>query len=190
MSTQNDPETADRGYRDEERLRELYHGQDMTTREIADKLGCTNGTISRWLNRHDIEARPNWKEGVEAAKEANRVEYVQMRTLEGERGYEYWGTKVREDGERTMKIMYVHRLLAIAEYGFDAVADMDVHHKNGIPWDNRPENVVPVDSLEHASYHSNQRWGNDIEELTADVDDDSESVQITLEAFDESEASA
>lgn len=138
-------------WRDADKLRELYHGQELTTREIADELGCTNGTVSRWMDKHDIDTRENWKAGVDAAKEANRVERVKMRTHE--RGYEYWGHTEWEDDERVSKIVYVHRLLAVAEHGFDAVAGQSVHHENGVPWDNRPENLELMTRSQHQNEH-------------------------------------
>jgi len=154
--THPDDTTDPKPYRDEDRLRELYQERGLTTREIADELGCTNGTVSKYLNEYDIETRENWKAGVEAAKEANRVERVALRTLPS--GYEYWASKEGED--RTNLIVYVHRLLAIAEHGFDAVADVDVHHCNGVPWDNRPENIELMDKAEHAQHHSKEYWSS------------------------------
>jgi hypothetical protein len=53
--------------------------------------------------------------------------------------------------------VFVHRLLAVAEYGFDAVCGMDIHHKNGIKWDNRPSNIVIMDHAEHVRLHAKQR---------------------------------
>jgi len=47
----------------------------------------------------------------------------------------------------------IHRLLAIAEYGYDAVAGNDIHHKNGVKWDNRPQNIELKDPSEHAKEH-------------------------------------
>ncbi len=174
----------ERAYRDEETLRDLYVDREMTTREIADHFNCSNGTISDWLNRHEIETRENWKAGVEAAAEANRVERVKMRTLHENHPYECWVTKLWEGDERVSKICYVHRLLAVSEYGFDAVADMDVHHDNEIPWDNRPSNVGPVDKSDHGTYHTNQRWGNDTEPLEFPSPDvEADSSQATLDAF-------
>jgi hypothetical protein len=43
----------------------------------------------------------------------------------------------------------IHRLVAVAEYGIEAVSDRQVHHINGIPWDNRPENLLPLTESEH-----------------------------------------
>ncbi|SEO72827.1 HNH endonuclease [Halorientalis persicus] len=164
--TQESPDT--KPWRDESILRELYHGRGQTTREIADELGCTNGTVSTWLDKHDIETRENWTAGVEAAKRVNRVEYVQQRTLPA--GYEYWASKEGED--RTNEIVYVHRLLAVAEYGFDAVADADVHHENGIQWDNRPANIRPIDKADHTRSHNSNRYTDEelLDEIRAVAD--------------------
>lgn len=153
---------SERQYKDSDWLAGKYHGEGMTTREIADELDCSNGTISRWLKKHDIESRANWTVGVEAAAEANRKEYIPLRTFDAESvdAYEYWTTKVREGGERVTKAVYVHRLLAVAEHGFDAVAGKDVHHKIPIPWLNTPDNIEVVDKSAHGEYHTNQRWGN------------------------------
>ena len=152
--TGRDPETP--LWQDREALEELYLGQGQTTREIADELGCTNSTVSRWLSIHDIPTRENWRAGVEAAKRANRVEYAAQRTLPS--GYEYWASKEATDGQRTNAIVYVHRLLAVAEYGFDAVAGNDVHHTDNIPWDNRPENIEIMDPSAHGKMHSEEYW--------------------------------
>lgn len=148
---------ASKPYQDPEKLRELYHDEGLTTREIGDRLGCTGPTISRYLDKYDIDARENWKAGVEAAKRANRVERVKLRALPT--GYRYWGSTEWRPGEnrRTSEIVYVHRLLAVAEYGFDAVADKDVHHKNGVKWDNRPENIEVLDKAEHTRLGNEKR---------------------------------
>jgi len=145
---------TDKPYKNSDLLERLYIGKRLTTREIAERLGCTNGTISRWLNNHGIETRENWTAGVEAAKRANRVERVKLRSLPS--GYEYWASQEWRSGEdtRTNEIVYVHRLLAVAEYGFEAVVDNDVHHENGVKWDNRPDNIAVVDPAEHGRHHS------------------------------------
>lgn len=49
--------------------------------------------------------------------------------------------------------MYVHRLLAISEYGFEAVAGNHVHHINGHKFDNRPENIEVKSEKQHLADH-------------------------------------
>jgi len=44
-------------WRDKGRLYELYVEDELTTYEIGEKLGCTDVTISDWLDRHDIPTR-------------------------------------------------------------------------------------------------------------------------------------
>jgi len=51
----------------------------------------------------------------------------------------------------------VHRLAAVAEYGLEAVVDKDVHHRNGVPWDNRPGNLELIAPSEHGSLHAEER---------------------------------
>lgn len=47
------------GWRDERTLRWLYHERGFGTRKTGRILGTTGGTISKWLARLDIEARPS-----------------------------------------------------------------------------------------------------------------------------------
>lgn len=67
------------------------------------------------------------------------------------RGYEWWQHNPKE-GENYK--VYVHRLLAVSEYGYESVKDKSVHHRNGIVWDNRPENIEVMSPEEHAKLHS------------------------------------
>jgi len=74
------------------------------------------------------------------------------------------GVKTRVDGYEMIDRQYKgervaiphHRLLAVAKYGISAVEGMDVHHKNGIRWDNRPENIELLTRSEHARIHNRQ----------------------------------
>jgi len=135
--------TEEEPYQDADLLEVLYWEKQMSMSEVADELGCVVSTISRWVDNLDIGARKHtW--------EKPPHHYFHH-------GYERWETKV--DGvKQTVK---VHRLLAVAEYGFETVCDMDVHHKNGVPWDNRPENIELKEHSEHTSIHSLERHGGD-----------------------------
>jgi len=52
------------------------------------------------------------------------------------------------------KGVLVHRLLAVAEYGYENVCDNVIHHKNGIRWDNRPDNIEVMTRSEHSKLHA------------------------------------
>ena len=65
--------------------------------------------------------------------------------------------KWMESGSRTS--ILVHRLLAVAEYGFDAVAGNEVNHRNKRQFDNIPANLEPVSQLDHHALHANEVWG-------------------------------
>lgn len=184
-------------WRDEERLRNLYWGEEMSLREIASHLDTTYTTVRRWFNRHDIKRRKSrkkstgrhqneavlrelyaekrlsthqiaerlgvaqstiryWldKHGIEAREEQSaRMERLLSEPAPYEIshfGYAMWRTKFDGDTWRLRE----HRLLAVAEYGFEEVSNHDIHHKNGIPWDNRIENLQLVTPEEHGKIHS------------------------------------
>jgi len=71
--------------------------------------------------------------------------------------YEGW-YQYGEDG--VQKKVYLHRLLAVSEWGLDAIAGSEIHHKNGIPWDNRVSNFEVVSRTEHMKEHAKEH-GND-----------------------------
>lgn len=121
--------TMSRRYQDESELRRLYDEEGMSQEEMADELECSQSTVQRWMDRHDIESRDlstaiekGYPEGRE---HHNWVERATLTTTG--KGYYEWREEV--DGER--KSVRVSRLLAVAEYGFDAVKGKDVHHKLG-----------------------------------------------------------
>lgn len=150
-------------YHEEEWLREQYWGKKLTMTEIGEKCGVEGETIRKWLEKNGIETRDQseatkleWEgaderrqKQAEWMSEQRRGNHASIFTRR--RGYVYAGCGVCDDQ------VAMHRLLAVAEYGFDAVKDMDVHHKNGVPWDNRPENIELLSRSEHQSLHMAER---------------------------------
>lgn len=125
-------------------LYEQYVEKKRSVNEIADGVGCSTATVLRRLDEHDIETRPSSREKpLHFETRANGYERVQ--TAAG--------------GERAE--IGVHRLVAIAEHGVDAVAGNHVHHKNTHRYDNRPQNLMVVGGSEHNQIHSQEKsWTN------------------------------
>lgn len=44
-------------YKSEEVLRDLYHGEELGCREIAERLDCAPTTVSYWMDKHEIGSR-------------------------------------------------------------------------------------------------------------------------------------
>ncbi len=132
-----------RPWRDEDTLRELYHEKNLSTTEIADKLGCGDSTVQANMDRLGIERRSISN----ARRLAGCKEQLGMWTSPD--GYEI--TQTRHDGDYFT--VQIHRLLAVSEFGFDALEGMHVHHKKPIPWLNTPGNIELLSPANHASLH-------------------------------------
>ena len=125
---------------DPETLERLYWSEGKEVQEIADMSDVTYSTVHYHMEKNGIDRRSN--------AEVKRKERAGFRTSTN--GYEHsicsWFEK-----QKTLKI---HRLVAVAEWGYEKVADNQVHHINGIPWDNRPENIELLSQSEHMGKHA------------------------------------
>lgn len=126
-------------WKDAELVNHLYHDKSMSGPEIADALGCSVGPIYARIDK------------TRSFGEANKIWQLKLPASfkTSENGYERASSKL--DGEKDS--VAVHRLVAVSEYGFDALDGMVVHHKNGIPWDNRPENLEVMPQSLHVREH-------------------------------------
>lgn len=158
--------TDDKPWRDEELMRKLYHEKRMSQREISDHFDneVTPGGIGYCLDELGIEKRSRG----EAAKIRWLKHPPNIHLDAG--GYEY--CKTETDGEEYHVLL--HRLLAVSEFGFDAVTGKDVHHNApeadrswGIPWDNRPDVIELLTEEEHTQIH---QTGHNDDEPWHDVD--------------------
>lgn len=128
-------EEQDRPYTDEEIMHTLYGEYRLPATKIQHIVEIHQSTVLRWIDKLDsVQKRPYGR------KYANAVSY-----WTNHEGYESWKENDNHVG--------VHRLLAVAEFGFNTVAGNHVHHKNGIPWDNRPENIEVLTRGEHSAKH-------------------------------------
>lgn len=144
--------SRDSPWREKGNLEELYQKQELSLRETGDKLGCNEKTVRRWMKRHGIETR----ERRDAMAKTKRGWPASFKTTE--EGYEKWHDQSHGRNERVA----VHRLLAVAEFGFDAVCDKAVHHGRGgghlpaceIPWANWGGNLELLRNDEHGAHHN------------------------------------
>ena len=135
-------------HRDPYVLNRLYHGQGLSLREVASRLGCDSRTVRTWMSRHEIPTR---------SKSEAIGSNVGIFYTDGD-GYERYS-----DGSTIVRI---HRLLAVA--GGASPHDVfgkgyHTHHVNGVKWDNRPENIEVHDPCEHRRLHAelDSNWESD-----------------------------
>jgi len=130
-------------YRNEETLRRMYWGERMSLSEIAEQFGVVISTIESWMKKNGVERRSDGRRYPFQTHASYRIDDM---------GYAQWRHKYngKEDSVR------VHQLLAVAK-GRDPSdvfgSGNHVHHKNGIPWDNRPENIELLTAVEHTRGH-------------------------------------
>jgi hypothetical protein len=153
----------------------LHNTLRMSVNQMSDELPVSRywiqSKMGEWgINRRSQSAAEELKwsqmsdeqrtEQVSAAHEATTNNHCGYKL--STRGYPVWQTKL--DGKH--QVLKVHRLLAIAEFGFDAVCDSIVHHgaQDGgpnelppveIPWANWGENLRLFDTnSEHRKHHA------------------------------------
>lgn len=133
-------------------LERLYYEEGLTLQQIGDRVGVSDVTVMRWMDEYDLDRR--------SSAEYKRVDYASFGL--NNRGYERWQSSTGASGSDHV---LVHRLAAVAWYGWDAVVDNDVHHENGVRWDNREDNLRPISPEEHGRIHIDPemlheaRWG-------------------------------
>lgn len=142
-------------WRDEDVLVELYHEKGLTLEQVARELEVDWKTVFNWMDHHGIERRSHG----ESKRMSSLRKPAPFHT--DKEGYELW--RFNYDG--VSHPIGVHRLLAVAEYGFEAVRGKYIHHRNEVPWDNRPENIVPMDPRDHQHHHHQTLSEEDAEEI-------------------------
>jgi hypothetical protein len=85
-------------YHNEQWLREKYHGETLSTREIAELADCTAPTIQDWLDRHGIEKRSKSEAAKIRAEKYPHTTQAGAEALKehGVNSWEYWDEEERE----------------------------------------------------------------------------------------------
>lgn len=120
---------------------EDYRGLDYSPspKTMENKFGS-------WKNAKEAAELDAWGIG---GNGRHRNKY-DVHTRFHENNYHVIETKYQDETYRA----FVHRLLAVAEFGIDAVKGKDVHHKSGHGLDNRHSNLELRDHSDHSRLHS------------------------------------
>lgn len=136
-------------YHSEERLRKLYHEKGMSLPEMAEEFGVDQSTIHYHMEKNGIPRR----------RPGGLHKHPEVTT--NSKGYKV----VRHTVNGNSHSVRIHRLLAVSEWGIEAVSGMDVHHKNGCKIDNRVSNLEVISRSEHLKKENSNRneklreWG-------------------------------
>lgn len=119
-----------------ERLVKLYIHENLSAREIADKISMSHQAVKTRLTKYNL-----W------GKDPCRYQ------LEDDQGY----ASISQTGVEDVKRIRVHRLIAIYK-GYDPYdvfsGYYDVDHINNCKLDNRPNNIQLLDKQSHGAKHA------------------------------------
>jgi len=135
-------------WRDKEWLKKQYFNNHLSFVSIGKLAGCTGKTVEhffkkfgltpRYTGRTDAQYSPNWKGG--RSKDARgyiRIFYQEQHPYKG----------------KNQKYVLEHILVMEKIIGRKLSHPEIIHHKNGIPNDNRPENLQLFSNpFEHNTY--------------------------------------
>jgi hypothetical protein len=133
---------------DPEVLETLYWHEGLSMWRIAQRLDCSETTVYRKMREYGIDRR-----SAAARRDSGEPQQNPIYLRNHESGYvvvhnNYDGDKYR---------CYLHQLVNVANsHDPHKVFSQDyhTHHKNGIPWDNRPENLELLTAEEHMRHHA------------------------------------
>ena len=153
--SQSEAQRSQGKHTNKEWLRDQYIENERSMADIGGECGVTAATVLKYLRKYNIPTRHS--------AYRKRRENLTIVDEKGEFGdipgsYRKVMNSWVVDGKREYRSVYVHQLLAIAE-GADphkvfSNGEWQVHHKNGIRWDNRPENIEFTDRKEHRRIHT------------------------------------
>jgi len=157
MSSQKDPQTVYVSQNAVKLYEEIPSGRWLKTTELNGVIETSRRNVLHILDKLDecgVVERKSGAPGLAGAVKRsvhNKVvkSHKQKAREEPAALYLNNGYEVSSCSLNQADTIQIHRLVAIAEYGFEAVENSHVHHINSIPWDNRPSNLIPLSPSEH-----------------------------------------
>lgn len=141
-------------YKDEELLRELYHDEGLSQYQIANRFDITQQTVSYWMDKLGIDARPPMDEREKSiARSVDEDAKILYQVPDGEGGWFPF---------------YRHQLVALlaededgswhVEDPFELISVMDnevvVHHSMAFLSIDTPQNLEVMGQAEHVRGHA------------------------------------
>ena len=152
--SQREAQRLDGKHTDRKWLAEQYRDEGRSMADIGRECDVTAATILKYLRRFGIKTRDSTQH-IRDQKIGITNEKGEFGDLPG--GYRKVMNSWLVEGGREYRSVYVHQLLAIAEgadpYKVFSNGKWQVHHKNRIKWDNRPENIEFTTREKHRSEH-------------------------------------
>lgn len=149
----NKKRVDDKRVYEREFLEREYVEKEKSSRQIAKDVGCSKDVVLRQLKQHNIRIRDT-SEATSLGMDKGRCGFHTSK-----RGYEKATTR---DPERAREVG-IHQLVAIAEganphrlFTGSKSDGNHAHHKNRIPWDNRPCNIKIMSNSEHQKEHMDE----------------------------------
>jgi len=131
-----------------EQLNKLYHDENLSQQEIGDRFDVAQRTVSTWMDDLKIPTRPKHH------RISTGKRHASFNPADAN-GYERWRAWNSDTGNYDR--VYVHRLVGVAKHGFDAVSGKHVHHRNHLPFDNRPSNLKLMTNSDHRTLHEAEK---------------------------------
>lgn len=130
-------------WRDKEVMERLYKECD-TQKEMAERLGTSEYTISVWLRKH----------GITSHQPKNGVYFREHK------GDNHFQLNIRDE-----TVIPSHAVVAIGT-GADPHKvfsdDTHIHHKNCCSLDNRSDNLLVVGEETHQQMHNDEEWAKNV----------------------------